>query len=198
MNPFENKNEFDDRIFKQITLESDLVSAKRFYDCTFTGCSFRETAFQDCLFDDCLFLDCDLTMIMVEGCSFKNTRFEKSKVIGVDWTFASWSGIQLQPPLSFLACSLDYATFIGLELPKISFKDCSLKDVEFTEAGLSGADFSGSVLAKSRFHHTTLRGANFVGAVDYFIDLTQNDAAGAKFSMPEAVSLLYALDIELV
>ncbi|MFN2172536.1 MAG: pentapeptide repeat-containing protein [Candidatus Promineifilaceae bacterium] len=197
MNPFQSENEFDGRRFKQITLEDDRLSDKAFYDCSFSDCSFRETAFRDCTFDGCLFKNCDLSLITVEGCSFNNTRFEHSKVIGVDWTYAFWPGFVLQPPLSFLACAVDYSTFIGLKLPKISFKDSSLKDVAFTEADLTGADFSGSDLSKSTFHQTKLQGANFAGAAGYHIDLTQNDAAKAKFSLPEAMSLLYALNIEI-
>jgi fluoroquinolone resistance protein len=197
MNPFQSTSEFDGRIFKRITLESGLLSDKTFYDCSFIDCTLAETTFQECAFDDCLFKNCDLSLIAVEGCSFNNTRFEKTKIIGVDWTFATWPAFVLQPPLSFLDCALDYSTYTGLKLPKVSFKDCSLKDVAFAEADLSGADFSGALLAKSIFHKTNLQGANFTGAKDYHIDLTQNDAAGAKFSLPEAMSLLYALNIEI-
>ena len=198
MNPFQANNDYDGRSFKQITLEGDLLSNKAFYDCTFIACAFGDTTFQACKFDDCLFKDCDLSLVTLESCSFTNTRFEKSKIIGVDWTFASWPAFGLQPPLNFLDCALDYSTFTGLKLPNVSFKDCSLKDVAFAEADLSGADFSGALLAKSIFYKTNLQGANFAGAKDYHIDLTQNDAAGAKFSLPEAMSLLYALNIEIM
>jgi hypothetical protein len=45
------------------------------------------------------------------------------------------------------------------------------------------------------FLHTNLSGANFVGAKGYAIDLTANKAKKAKFSYPEAMSLLSALDV---
>lgn len=40
--------------------------------------------------------------------------------------------------------------------------------------------------------------ANFIGARNYAIDPTQNTLKKAKFSLPEAMSLLRSLDIELI
>ena len=42
---------------------------------------------------------------------------------------------------------------------------------------------------------TTLTGADFRGARGYVIDPRRNRVARAKFSMPDAVGLLHALDV---
>lgn len=198
MNPFESQVEYVSERFKRVTLEVVQIVDNEFYECTFSNSSFRETAFRSCRFHDCTFRDCDLSLVKVAGSSFRNTRFERCKVIGVDWTVAAWPDFLADSPISFDDCVIDYSTFIGLSLRKIGFQGCSAKDVEFSEADLSGADFRDAVLSKSRFRQTNLTEANFAGASEYSIDVTLNNVTKATFSLPEAMSLLRSLDIRLV
>jgi uncharacterized protein YjbI with pentapeptide repeats len=197
MNPFESQDEYENQSFAGITLEAHQIRAKTFYHCTFAHCRFRETEFRKCQFSDCTFQECDLSLVTVEGSSFRNTEFKKSKLIGVNWSVASWSKFVLQSPLTFYECVIDYSTFIGLALHNISFKGCMAREVEFAEADLSGADFSHAVLTRSRFRNTNLTGANFKDAADYTIDVTLNKVSKATFSLPEAIALLRSLDIKL-
>lgn len=198
MNPFDNEVDYDRHNFIGARLEAGHVNGKEFYACAFVSCSFRETTFTDCKFYECLFQDCDLSLMQVTGSSFRNTRFENSKVIGVNWIDAAWSKFVPPAPLSFLRCALDYSTFNGLSLVRVSFADCTAKDVDFSEANLTEADFHNTVLSKSRFSQTNLTRAHFVGATDYAIDVTMNVISKATFSLPEAVALLRGLDIQLV
>ena len=118
-------------------------------------------------------------------------------MIGVDWTIASWPKPTLGSPINFHNCGVDFSNFFGLSLPKISFKGSSVKDVEFSETDLTDGDFSNAILTKSRFSQTNLTRANFQDATEYSIDVTNNWLAKARFSFPEAISLLRSLDIEL-
>jgi uncharacterized protein YjbI with pentapeptide repeats len=124
-------------------------------------------------------------------------RFVDCRLSGVDWTRAAWQGTRLGEPLAFSGCTLNHSTFIGLLLPGIEFLACRVLNVDFREADLSGANFAGSDLAESLFSGTDLRGANFVGARQYTIAPHENRLAGARFAMPEAMALLYAMDIIL-
>ncbi|HEX6384107.1 MAG TPA: pentapeptide repeat-containing protein [Anaerolineae bacterium] len=171
--------------------------SNEFIDCLFSGCTFRETLFKNCRFHECVFSNCDLSLARVEGSSFSNTRFVKSRVIGINWTLASWPKYPLRPPIRFDECVLDYSTFIGLSLPGIRITGCRAKDVDFSEADLSEADFSKTDLSESRFGQTNLAKANFEDATNYTIDVHLNDVSKARFSLPEAVSLLRSLDIIL-
>lgn len=198
MNPFETETEFSDRTFGEIALQAEEIEGKSFYACTFSYCSLAETQFRHCRFSDCHFSDCDLSLINVEGSSFRETTFERSTVMGVNWTLASWPDFVRRAPIGFQECTLDYATFIGLTLEEIRFQQCHARDVDFTEADLAHADFRGTALPQSRFNQTDLTEANFEGATDYRIDVTCNTVTGARFSFPEAISLLYSLDIVLV
>jgi uncharacterized protein YjbI with pentapeptide repeats len=69
--------------------------------------------------------------------------------------------------------------------------------VDFSDANLEKADFRGTDLEKSIFRNTDISGANFVGAKNYYISPQYNRLKGAKFSLPEAMSLLYGLEIVL-
>ena len=92
---------------------------------------------------------------------------------------------------------MSHATFIELKLRGIQIIDCIAIDVDFRQADLSTADFSGTDLSESMFGDTDLSGANMNKARNYQIDASQNVLKGARFSLPEAMSLLYSLDIIL-
>ena len=197
MSRFDDQTEFVNEHFKAIVYQGEEIS-NEFLDCTFTDCSLREVLFKNCRFHDCVFSHCDLSLANFEGSSFQNTRFEKSKVIGVNWTLASWPKFLLKSPIHFYECVLDYSTFIGLSLQGIRIVGCRAKDVDFSEADLAETEFSNTDLSESRFRQTNLTSANFEEATGYTIDVNQNDVSKARFSLPEAVSLLRQLDIVLV
>ena len=190
--------EYFDQKIKEYELAAGQVSNALFTDAHFSGCSFRETAFLDCRFNNCRFEDCDLSLVKIDGSHFRDVRFERCRLLGVDWTAAAWPRFHLAAPISFHECVIDYSTYIGLALPKISFRDCRANDVAFSDADLTEADFRGAVLTKSRFDGANLTRANLEGAKEYTIDLTSAITRQARFSFPEAISLLYSLDIVLV
>lgn len=198
MQGFESHEEYSETHFTRVQFDHERLARTEFYDCVFSHCSLRESVFQECKFNDCTFEDCDLRLVRFEASSFSETRFVRSQVIGVNWTLAAWSKFQSDAAIAFEGCALDFSAFIGLRLRKFTVKKCSAQEVEFSEADLSAADFSGSDLTKSRFQHTNLTKANFEGARNYTIDLTTSNVTKAKFALPEALSLLYGLDIVLV
>jgi fluoroquinolone resistance protein len=194
---FKNGTLFDDREFRDIRLEPRLLAAQQFEQCRFERCSFGESTFQGCRFSSCNFLDCDLSLARFPGTVFSETSFVRSKLIGVDWTQASWPRSIFKYRIRFNMSSLNHATFIGLALPGLHVIDCAVLDTDFRECDLSQADFSGSDLSASLFLRTNLTGADLSRARNYQIDPTQNTLAQARFSLPEALSLLYSMQIIL-
>jgi uncharacterized protein YjbI with pentapeptide repeats len=189
---------YADRTFEGVRLErADLVRSE-FYDCSFTRCSFAGTTFRRCRFVNCVFEHCDWSLVQVVGSTFSGVRFEESKAIGMDWTQADWSATRLGDPIGFTKSIVSHSTFIGLRLHGLQMRDCIAVDVDFREADLSHADFRGSDLAESLFGSTNLTEANLTGARNYDIAPGQNILKQARFSLPEAMSLLFSLDIVLV
>ena len=188
---------YTDDIFKSLDAQGQSVASCEFYDCRFERCAFVETAFLDCRFVSCQFLHCDLSMVQIDGTAFSATQFEHSKVMGIDWTRGTWPEIQVKGPLAFRECVLTHSTFIGLNMKEAQYLACVARDVDFREAILAKADFSDTDLSGSYFINTDLREADFRRAYNYQIDPTQNKIEKAKFTLPEAMSLLYSLDIVL-
>jgi uncharacterized protein YjbI with pentapeptide repeats len=189
--------EYDGHTFEGLVCQSEEITSKEFYGCVFTQCSFVEAVLSGCRFSDCTFKDCDLSLVRVAGCSFTNTRFERSRVMGVNWTEASWSGGGFLNSVDFFDCLISHSTFIGLSLRGVNIIGCIAKDVDFSEANLSQAKCTSTDFSESRFSHTDLTEADFTGATNYAIDATHNVLKKTRFSLPEAMSLLYSLDIIL-
>lgn len=197
LSPDDTQIEYDGQEFRDLDLSHTELAKKEFYQCVFSHCDFTETAFSECHFNDCQFIACNLSLMKVNKCAFSNVRYDDSKLVGVNWALASWPRFQSDCSLELDKCVISYSTFSGLNLQGISIKECFAKSVDFREADLTRANFDGTDLTDSQFVHTNLTKADLTGARNYTIDVTLNKVRKAKFSLPEAVSLLYCLDIEM-
>lgn len=188
---------YEEEIFEDAALEGAMISSSEFEECRFAGCDLRDAVVRGCRFVDCSFDECDLSLIRLPRSAFSGCRFADSKIIGVNWTEAAWPETRLRVPVVFERCILNHSTFLGLGLSEIRIVDCVAHDVDFREADLTRADFSGTDLSGSLFVNTNLEEADLRSAKDYRIDPRQNTLRGARFSLPEAISLLAGLDIDL-
>jgi fluoroquinolone resistance protein len=196
-NPIISGERYTGQEFKNARLDGHQIISSEFVDCTFNQCSFVETELIKCRFVNCVFRDCDLSLVKIPETMLPSICFEDSKIIGVNWTQADWTSAALGKPLHFSKSTLNHNTFIGLSLKGMQILNCNVVNVDFREADLTGSDFSGSDLTDSLFLHTKLREANLAQARNYSINPGLNDLQAAKFSMPEAIALLYNMDIEL-
>jgi uncharacterized protein YjbI with pentapeptide repeats len=189
---------YADEVFKEVQAEHVELVSSEFHDCVFFHSSFAESVFGHCRFVNCVFRECDLSLIKVPESSFSSTLFENSKIMGVNWTEAHWPKAGLANPVSFSKCAISHSTFIGLSLQSVQIRDCVATDVDFREADLSQADFGSTDLSQSIFGNTNLSEADLSRARNYRIDPGQNVLKQARFSLPEAMSLLHSMDIVLV
>ena len=186
-----------DEIIEDVDLSGQILTAAKFSDCDFINCRFVETELHSCRFVNCEFKGCDLSLLQIPGCTFSGTSFLKSKLLGINWTVADWSGPRLNDPLLFRSCIINHSVFIGLHLPEIQVIECEAADVDWRESNLEKADFSGTDLTDSQFTNASLKQADFSQARSYTILPDECDITQAKFSLPEALSLLYNLNINL-
>lgn len=189
--------EYSDQVFRDLQMPGEGILSSRFFNCQFKDCTFSDSVFKKCKFVSTTFINCDLNLVEVPESLFSATRFEQSKVMGVNWAQADWTYPGLGPPPEFFNSLINYSTFIGLNLVSMRVINCTASEVDFREADLSRADFSGTDLSKSLFKGTNLTAADLSRARNYHIDPGQNVLKGARFSMPEALSLLYSMDIDL-
>ncbi len=196
MNSFEGV-EHEGVTFKNMTYPAARLSNLRFDGCTFVRCTLREAELRGCRFLDCTFSECDLSLVALPGAALREVSFAACSLVGVNWTAADWPAHVRVAPLRFTGCTLDYGSFAGLALAGLKMRDCHAHEVDFSGAELAEADFTGTTLAGSQFVRADLSRADFRQARDYMFDVRQNKVAGARFTLPAVLALLYALDIAL-
>jgi fluoroquinolone resistance protein len=194
----DERTQHSGQTFEDMTLSQQEIISEEFDDCLFVRCSFVEAVFSHCRFSHCLFQHCDLTLVRLPDSLFTDTAFEDSKLIGVDWTPASWPKARLSSPIAFSRCVINHSTFTGLDVHGITIRECMAKNVDLTGANLTQADLTRTDFHGSLFVHTDLTEADLTRAKNYHINASLNVLKRTRFSVPEAMSLLAALDIILV
>ena len=198
--PF-TKSEYDQETYSDTIFDQNILDEITFIACEFVKCDFHESTFKNCVLRDCRFKQCDLNLIQVDGSTFQDVYFEKCKMVGINWSKASWgktSFHQLIKKINFNECIINYNTFMNIHLHKIQMEKCIAKEVNFNEADLSGSSLRYTDFEGSMFAHTNLTETDLSKAENYSIDPMQNTLKKTRFSLPEALSLLYSLDIEIV
>jgi fluoroquinolone resistance protein len=187
MNNYDDQN-FDEQAFGKLIP----LTPSEFINCTFSYIDFTNSNLTLCKFIECQFTNCNLSNVSLKNSVFRDTHFNACKLLGLNWAEAQ----TISSP-TFSESVLDYAVFQSLSLIGVSFKNCSMKEVDFYEANLSKSNFTDSVLSQASFNKANLSQADFRGALDYFIDPGETNIKKAKFSMPEALALLQALEVIL-
>ena len=195
---FDKEREYFDKQFEGLELSNKTIASKVFENCSFIRCNFSETDFKYSKFCDCVFEHCNLSFIKIKGCLFSFIKFQGSKLIGVNWAEAAWSTIKIPCSLRFMECNLNGSTFFGVNLREAEFLKCRVHDVDFRESELIRANLQHSDFYNSLFVNSNLTEADFLYAAHYRINIKNNKITRAKFMLPEAVSLLSGLDIELI
>ena len=193
-----NVEEYYNATIEEVDLQKTTIKKRRFEECIFNNCAFDESVFMDCVIRDCVFKNCSMSLLKVNGSSFSRVTFCKCKMQGINWTEAAWQKISLGCPLSFEDCTISYSTFVSLVFDEMKMVNCIANDVDFREVVLKNADFSYTDLSESLFMECDLSYADFSNAKNYQIDVTSNNVYKAKFSFPEAMSLLLFFEIEIV
>lgn len=163
-----------------------------FDDCTFIKCDFSKSLMQNCKFTECKFVNCDLSLSILKSCTFNDVIFENSKLIGI-----SWSSCQEPFEVKFESCNISQNSFHLMDLRQMKFINSLIKDSGFEECNMEKTLFDNCDLQLSSFIKNNLKKANFVTSKNYLIDPKQNDLTKASFSLPEALSFLSLLPIEI-
>lgn len=186
-----SESDFEDEVFKGGALPGIDLRRKRFARCRFEAVAMNEAQLQAVILDECVFVRCDLTMAKVAECSFRDVRFEHTKLMGVDWSVAR----DLLFDVSFEGCVLSYGVFAGRKMRKVKMVECTAHEADFSGADLSEADFSGSDLRDAVFSRTKLVKADLGTAHGYRIHPGENVLKKTRFSMEAGLDALATLGI---
>jgi fluoroquinolone resistance protein len=184
---------FEEECFKPDTVGK--VSAAKpgeFIDCEFIGVDLQQYSFKSSRFVNCSFNQCNISNVEVTGSTFIDPHFTNCKVAGVN--FASCN--EVRGP-QFINSLLDYSVFQGQGCEHIFAQDCSFKDADFSDANIKNSLFSNCNFLNANFNGADLRGSDLRTATNYRINPGLSKIKGAKFSLPEAMSLLDGFEIIL-
>ena len=183
----------EDKTFSHLDLKEKDLSRLIFSGVTFETCDFSSSNWTNARFSNCRFKNCNIALVNVAGCRLEEITFEESKVTGVDFFKCEKHFFSIQ----LLKCRVQTCNFTDLEMKRASFQSSQLREAYFSNTNLQSANFSDTDLLGTLFHNANLEGANFQGARNYSIDPRTNRIKKAKFSLPEAVSLLSCFNILL-
>ena len=185
--------EYSETVFEKLAFDREEIRNKVFQDCVFRKCDFSECDLTGTEFSDCRFESCRINLSRFTNVSVKSMAFIDSKLVGIDFTRCTINFFEL----TFEGCLMDACNFSGLPMAKTNFEGCTIRECLFGETDLRKAVFANCDLEGSSFHGTNLEEADFLSARNYLIDPTANKIEDARFSLPEAVSLLRAFKIKL-
>jgi fluoroquinolone resistance protein len=182
---------FEDELFADLDCGGLDLGGKSFQQCVFSRVRLAEAKLEGCTFEDCELEDCDITMAHVDKAAFRDVRFRRCKLMGIDWTGVR--GIAFV--VSFEECTLSYGTFADQKMQGTLFRDCKAHEVAFMGVDLSKAVFHGTDLLGARFMDTVLVDADLSTAVHYHIAPQQNRLKRTKFSQEAALALAEELGV---
>lgn len=188
-----DQRQWNDQTFDDIVEELSNFTGFAFDDCTFEKCDFLGGCWNNATFTNCQFKLCNLSNLSVSNCKFDAVSFEECKLVGLHFSTCK----KLLFSISLNRAQLLLCNFSEMNLLHMSFGASELKECDFFHAKLVGADFSNCNLAGSMFENSNLKSADFRQASNYEIDPSRNQIAKARFSMPEVLSLLAPLGIEI-
>lgn len=180
----ESGESFDEATFSALALAEADLGGKSFSSCTFRNLKLSQSRWRDTRLEDCLFESCDLTRLVPAGLALRGVRFERCKMMGIDW-----SDLGAYPDLACSDCNLDYASFVSLKARKTAFLRCSLVEATFVDCDLAEARFSECNFDGARFERCDVRKAAFGGSHGLLLDPAANQVKGATIP-PEAARLL--------
>jgi uncharacterized protein YjbI with pentapeptide repeats len=183
-----------DQKIDKASFDDLLALGKEFEGVCFVGCDFQNADLSGFSFEDCEFENCNLSLVKIKNTKICGNKFKSCKMVGVDWSVFR---VSLSFANTFENCVLDMSNFTGLNINHIEAYKSSFKEVWFNDANLSDSILKECDFEGAYFNNTNLTKADLRSSQAYTINPQFNKISKAKFSLPEAISLLNGFDITL-
>ena len=186
-------------LFENITLNQDAfdledISMIEASDCIIENCNFSDKTLSNCIFNNCTLSNCNLSLSKFKDTQLNNIRFEKSKVLGVD--FSQCVGFLFE--IHFYDCILDFCSFENIKMIGTVFSRTSMKGVDFSGTNLQKSVFKEVNLQDAIFSRTNLKESNLSTASNFRISPNQNYIKKAIFAENNLSGLLLEFDIKFI
>ncbi len=172
------------------SLEDAVVSGCTFHGCDLSGVSLRGAHLSACVFEQC-----ELAVIDPTDALMHRTTFRDCRLTGV--RFGDLLRDAVGTSITFEDCDLSLASFRELDLRECAFRACLAREAEFVACDLRGVDLTDCDLERASFRGTDLREADLRRARNYVVSPRDNQVAGMRVTLPEALNLLSALRVRV-
>ena len=187
----------DNEQFTNLNIAEETINDREYVDCRFENCAFEALTLVHCRFTDCVFINCTINDIKTKSSEVKFAQLHNCSIRGVNWGLLMPTGGFGEPIDKLENCSLKYNHFMRMNFRRFNWTGSSITGTTFAECNLQESNFSGCDLTDSEFFRCNLEKADFRDSKDYRIDVPGCQMKNARFSMPEAVNLLYSLGIKV-
>ena len=175
--------------------EARLRAGARYEAVRFEGLSLHGATLRDARFLDCVFIDCDLSMARLDAVTLRGVRFEACRLAGVDMGALRDDGLGIEA--TFDACDLDRVQIAHADLRACVFTGGRARGASLRRCDVRSVAFDGVDLTHATFLGCDLREADLRSARGYRIDPSSNRVSGMRVALPEALSFLVMLELEL-
>lgn len=184
---------FEDEVFdtKNICEVSSLKGAE-FISCEFIGVDLKDLDASGAKFIECEFKNSNLSNLILLGATIRDALITESKCVGIN--FSDCNNLF---DLRIKNSSLDYTNFSDCSLNGSEFISCSFKEADFSQGAFENCDFSESNFLGTNFSRANMKGSNFSNTKNFYIDISNTNLKGCKFTMPEVLNLLSPFGIEI-
>lgn len=163
--------------------------------CSFVDCNLSEASFRGSHLSDCDFVRCDLSMLDLTDTVLQDVRFDACRLTGNHFDSLKLGAMGVMA--SFSGCDLSFCSFRHMDLTACAFKDCVTADAEFVRCDLTGVAFDDTDLDRCVFQANDLSRADLRSARNYRVSPHGNTVTGMRVALPEALSLLSELGVDL-
>lgn len=170
----------------------DVLNEHEFIFYHFKGCDFIKSNIKHSFFEDCIFEKCNFSLSDLHDTQLRNVHFKKCKFQGINFSVLVTS---IGTELIFENCLIDNSSFDHIDITGTQFLECTIRNTNFTHTDLTRCIFTKSDLKNTIFKDCNMKQTDFTQARNFYIDPLQNTFSQTKFSHPEVMYLLDALDI---
>lgn len=137
-----------------INFEGFELCDMRFNRCRFMdGNNFQQSKFTNCAIENTYFKNCNLSALVIENGTFRNVRFDESRIDHSIWFNSKMAQIH------FIDCDLNHTKFMSIWAEEITFENCNMNDSQIIGCVWKKLTVLHSKLSDVIFHNCTINNA---------------------------------------
>jgi len=172
-----------------------ITAGATFLGCHFEDCDLTEADFTSAHLAECTFERCELALVGLTDAVLQDVSFEASRLTGVNFSVLQLGAMGIQA--HFKDCDLSFCSFRKMDLTDCSFKGCIARETDFQRCELEKVSFDDCDLDRCVFMGNNLKFADLRTARNYVISAYDNRIRGIRVALPEAISLLAAIEVDI-